>query len=84
MKMVHGIYTHHEKGPAGWMALPMPQIVKMLEADGHKLSDMEKTNGAHVMAGYCRLIDEAGLVEEGHRTEYEACRAIAERFPVNN
>lgn len=45
-----------------------------------ELTDAEKTDGVMLMAGYCRLLDEAGLIEEGHKTELAACRAVVARM----
>lgn len=78
MKEKHGIFTYNCKGAGDWMAMSMPECVEKLK--GYDLTDEEKTCGATLMAGYCRLLDESRMIEDGHKTEYEACRALVERI----
>lgn len=52
---------HIEQGL--WLAVNMTAAVKML--DGYNLTDDEKTDLSCLMAGYCRLIGEAGLTGYG-------------------
>lgn len=74
-KEQYRLYTH--KGPDDWMSLSMNECCELLK--GYSLTDAQKTDGAELMAGYCRLIDEAGLVHFGE-TEHEACQALVKRF----
>jgi hypothetical protein len=74
-KVQFRIYTHH--GPDDWMALSMNECCHLLE--GHRLTEHEQIDGAILMAGYCRLIDEAGLIHFGD-TEYEACESLVKRL----
>jgi len=43
-----------------WQAVNMTVAVEVLE--GYNLTDEEKTSLPLLMAGYCRLVDEAGLI----------------------
>jgi hypothetical protein len=65
-------YAPHMK-EAPWIALDMAKAVKLL--DGYDLTAKEKTDLPAMMAGYCRLIDEAGLLGYG-KTELEAKSSI--------
>jgi hypothetical protein len=78
MKEKHGIFTHLSRGNGDWLALSMPECIERLK--GYTLTDEEKTVGAALLAGYCRLLDDEGLIEENHRTEYEACLALVKRI----
>ena len=69
------IFTH--KGPDDWMALSMDECCWKLE--GYGLTKEQQTDGVMLMAGYCRLIDEAGLIHFGD-TEYEACESLVKRL----
>ena len=71
----HRIYTH--KGPEDWMALSMNECCELLK--GYNLTDEEKTDGTMLMAGYCRLLDEAGLIHFG-TTSHEACESLVKRL----
>lgn len=73
------IFTH--KGPDDWMALSMDECCWKLE--GHRLTKEQQTDGVALMAGYCRLIDEAGLIHFGD-TEHEACEALVMRLCKSN
>lgn len=42
---------------------------------GYPLTDDEKTDIAALMAGYCRLVDEAGLIGYGE-TEFESIQDL--------
>lgn len=74
-KRRHRLFTH--KGPDDWMALSMDECCLLLE--GYQLTDTEKTDGVALMAGYCRLLDEAGLIHFGN-TEWEACADLIQRL----
>ena len=69
------VATHHaphmEESP--WMALDMKAACEML--DGYDLTEKEKNDLPTLMAGYCRLIDEANLIGYG-QTEEEAIASI--------
>ena len=73
------IFTH--KGPDDWMALSMDECCWKLE--GYGLTKEEQTDGVMLMAGYCRLIDEAGLIHYGE-TEHEACESLVARLTEAN
>jgi hypothetical protein len=75
-KAALGLYAY--KGCAeDWMALSMPECIARLE--GYELTAEEKTDAPSLLAGYCRLLDEAGLIQYG-RTEYETCEALVGRM----
>jgi len=74
-KEQYRIFTH--KGPDDWMALSMDECCDALK--GYDLTEAEKTDGVALMAGYCRLIDEAGMIRFGE-TEYEACESLVARL----
>jgi hypothetical protein len=78
LKKEHGIFTHLCRGGGEWLALSMPECCAALS--GFPLTEIERTNGVALMAGYCRLLDEAGLVKEGHKTERAAVAALVERL----
>ena len=52
-----------------YVAVNMTTAIEMLE--GYDLTELEKTDVTELMAGYCRLVDEAGLNGFGD-TEFEA------------
>lgn len=81
LKKEHGIFTHLCRGGGDWLALSMPECCSALS--GYNLTEIERTDGVALMAGYCRLLDEAGLVEEGHKTERAAVAALVERLRSN-
>jgi len=58
---------HMEEDP--WLAIPMERAREIL--DGYDLTPSEKTSIPDMMAGYCRLLDECGLLFYGD-TEREA------------
>lgn len=71
----NNIATWFSKGvDAPYHAVNMTVAVDMLS--GYGLSDEEKTSIPELMGGYCRLIEERGLVGYGD-TEFEA---IADLF----
>jgi hypothetical protein len=75
-KAALGLYAY--KGCAeDWMALSMPECIARLE--GYELTAEEKTDAPSLLAGYCRLLDEAGLIQYG-ATEYETCAALVGRL----
>jgi hypothetical protein len=65
------IKTHHAphmiEDP--WLAIPMNREREIL--DSYDLTPSEKTSIPDMMAGYCRLLDECGMVFYG-QTEREA------------
>lgn len=81
LKKEHGIFTHLCRGAGDWLALSMPECTAALA--GYDLTDEEKTDAVLLLAGYCRLLDEAGLVEDGHETERAAVAAVVERLRSN-
>ena len=78
-KRLFRIFTH--KGPDDWMALSMDECCMKLE--GYGLTKEQQTDGVILMAGYCRLIDEAGLIHFGD-TEHEACESLVARLTEAN
>ncbi len=76
LKAKHTIWTHHM--PKDWMALSMTECTAALA--GYNLTTEQRTVPIMMMAGYCRLLDEAGMIEQGHATEWEAVRALATRL----
>lgn len=70
-----GIITHYAPcaiDELPWLAIPMPKAISAL--DGYPITDEQRTSIPHIMAAYCRLLDEAGLVFYG-TTEAEAQNA---------
>lgn len=68
------IATWYSEGvPEPYMAINMTQAVKML--DGYSLTLEEKTELPALMAGYYRLIEEAGLAGYGE-TEFESIQDL--------
>jgi hypothetical protein len=61
----------------------MDAAAKLLE--GHGLTEKEKTELPEMMAGYCRLVDEAGLCFYGDTEEevIAACKANIKDQPTN-
>lgn len=77
LKEKYGIQTHH-CSDQGWMALSMPEAVELV--GDYDLTKAEKTQLFDMMAGYCRLLEEAGIVADGCKTEYESCKQVADRI----
>jgi hypothetical protein len=70
------IATHHNPHCLlPWLAVDMAAAAKLLA--GYGLTDKEKTELPELMAGYCRLIDEAELCFYGNTEEevIAACKA---------
>ena len=82
LKKAHGIFSHHCAGGGDWMAISMPECTAALA--GYDLTDEEKTDAVALMAGYCRLLDEANMIEQGHQTEYDAVKALVARLSAND
>ena len=78
-KRLFRIFTH--KGPDDWMALSMDECCWKLE--GYGLTKEQQTDGVMLMAGYCRLLDESGLIHFGD-TEHEACESLVARLTEAN
>jgi hypothetical protein len=61
----HDIQTHHaphmEEAP--WLAIPMKEARELLA--GYDLTEDEKNNLPAMMAGYCFLLDESGMIFVG-------------------
>jgi hypothetical protein len=80
----HDIQTHHaphvKESP--WLAIPMNEARRQLAI--HKPTEQETAGVAEIMAGYCRVLEEAGLLFLG-TTEREAQdAALAECYGNNN
>jgi hypothetical protein len=76
LKEKHAIWTHHTH--KDWLALSMRECTAAL--NGYDLTTEQKTVPIMMLAGYCRLLDEAGMIEQGHETEWEAVTALARRL----
>lgn len=82
MKKMHGIFTHQgarRQKHGDWLAMSMPACIEALS--GHELTELEKQDGVVLLGGYCRLLDEAGLIHEGYATEREAVLAAISSLP---
>lgn len=77
-KEKYRIYTHNAPDAGRWIAFSMDECCEAFK--GYGLSEEEKTDGFHMLAGYCRLMDDMHLVEDNHRTEFEACEALVKRL----
>lgn len=65
-------FVHHCPGIQDpWLAIHKESAFKALS--GYNLSDNEKKDVFYLMAGYCRLLDEAGLIHYG-KTKAEVLR----------
>lgn len=74
-----GVKTHHAPHvEPPWIAVSMIDAQKILR--GYPLTEEEKTDLSALMAGYCRLIDEADLIGCGN-TEIEAILNIPNLKP---
>lgn len=60
----HDIQTHHapDCNPP-WIAVPMKAAVDLLA--GYKLTEEEKNSLPAIMSGFCRFLDESGMVFDG-------------------
>lgn len=74
--MIATHYAPHCETP--WLAVDMAAASEMLE--GYGLTDKEKTNLPELMAGYCRLLDDAGMCHYGD-TEEEAIANCRNKTP---
>lgn len=80
----HDIQTHHaphmEDEP--WLAIPMNAARQMLK--GYDLTADEAGSVAGIMAGYCRLLDEAGITFVGatERDVQDAALAWCRSRPI--
>lgn len=72
------IQTHHAPHceDAPWIAMDMNLAAETLE--GYDLTDEEKNQIPAIMAGYCRLLDEADIIGYG-KTKDEAMAQAAEK-----
>lgn len=68
----HDIQTHHAPHvqDAPWLAVPMKAAREVAELHG-ELTEEESGSVAGIMAGYCRVLEEAGLLFYG-KTERDA------------
>lgn len=74
-------FTHHcEHEPEPWLAIHRETALEMLK--GHNLTHEQQTDVGWLMAGYCRLLDEAKLIYYG-QTEAEAVAKACELLPPN-
>lgn len=76
-KKQHGIWTHVDKenkiGGHAWDAMAFDKSVEALS--GYNLTEGEKREPVLLIAGYCRLLEEAGLLVTGN-TEIDAIRTL--------
>lgn len=76
------IATHHAPHCSPpWLAVDMEAAAELL--DGYRLTEKEKTDLPALMAGYCRLIDEAGLCFYGDTEEDATADAMANKETPN-
>lgn len=81
LKAKHFIWTHSAPKDANtrdWLAMSMSECTAAL--NGYPLTSAEKTVPILMLAGYCALLDDAGMIERGHATEWEAVKAVARRL----
>ena len=77
------IHTHHaphmDEDP--WLAIPMKYAREIL--DGYDLTKAEKSYIPCMMAGYCRLLDECGIIFYGdsQREVEDAALAFVATLP---
>jgi len=64
-------YADHMEQP--YTAVNMTVSIEMLK--GYDLTDEEKTEQSALMAGYCRLLEERGLIGWGE-TEFESIQDL--------
>jgi hypothetical protein len=76
------VLTHYAPHCADepWCAVNMEAACQMLK--GYELTEEEKNSVPAIMAGYCRLIDEANLIGFG-MTEEEAVRDCLANAPAH-
>lgn len=86
LKSEHGIWTHCVLDDGrNWLAVAVKQCHEALA--GYDLTKDELTHPIELYAGYCRLIEEAGLSTDGHSTELaavKACVELIERFNASD
>jgi hypothetical protein len=63
-----------------WMAIHRESALELL--NGYNLTEQEKTDVGHIMAGYCCLLDDAGLIHYG-ATQDEAVAKACGLIPPN-
>lgn len=62
-------FTHYaEHMPEPWMAIHKDSAFKLLK--DYNLTELQKADVGYLIAAYCRLLDEAGLIHYG-KTESE-------------
>lgn len=69
-----GVWTIRSHVERPWLAMAFRTALTAL--DGYGLNEEERANPMALYAGYCRLMDEAGMIADGD-TELEACRILA-------
>jgi hypothetical protein len=80
LKAKHGIFTQNapSDGKPNWLAFSLPFCVEALKS--YNLSDAEKTEPLCLYAGYCRLMEEQGMLVDGAETEAEAVLETIKRL----
>ena len=79
-KEQHGVWTFHTSGmDEPWVAVCLPKAHEALS--GYGLSPDELAKPIELFAGYCRLLDEAGLSASGE-TEAETCEQLAKQLDL--
>lgn len=73
LKAEHNLYTHCARGD--WMGFPISLCHELLKG---YLNEEDKKDPLLMFSGYCRLMDEGGLVADHHKTELECCEACVE------
>ena len=65
---------------SGWMAFSFAKAKDILL--GYQLTEDEKKDPIALFAGYCRLLDDAGMVADGEQTEFDAVVFVAMRHGI--
>lgn len=80
------IQTHHapHMEEDAWIAIPMNYAREIL--DGYDLTPTEKSSIADMMASYCRLLEEYGVIFYGEteREAQDAALAYVAALPTEN
>lgn len=62
---------------SSWMAFSQAKALEALA--GYSLTAAQKADPVELFAGYCRLLDDAGMVADCKATEFEAIEFVAMR-----
>lgn len=73
------IFTHWH-ADSQWMGFSMQKACEALE--GYELTEAQKSDPIDLFSGYCRLLDEAGMVADNEPSEFDAICFVAQRHGV--